>query len=279
MRLDEITPEMVNRAVEIYLQHAYSDDTLRQAHAVRYEADEDIERILATWEREGTSMRAYTLRLGCEHYPHMKLALWEAYRLEEFVFAVDRHDGFHFDNTGPGYEGWLGVKSKNFRARRAIEDAFYAAGLPTMRYLKEEQLTGSEIRRQFGGHEVLIVENDPDASAIMSAILQTAGFGSRIATSLSEVQGFLQDETARGHCGMALVDLLLADGSGLQVVKALREEPATKKIPILLTSAMNPGDVSVGEADGYLHKPYAAERLIETVEAALRRQMDPPGKK
>lgn len=275
MKLETITPAMVNRAVDIYLRHAYSDNNLRKAHAVHFDEDGDIETALASWERDDASMRAYTLRLGCEHYPHMKLALWEAYRQGEFVFAVDRHDGFDFDRDGPGFDSWVGVKSKNFRARAAIEEEFYEAGLPTMRRLKEEKLSESDILREFSGKEVLVVDNDIDACAIMSMILQAEGYGCRMAGSVAEVEEVLQDKSARDRCGMALVDLLLTDGSGIQVVRKLRMDPVTREIPIVFTSAMNPRDVSLGEVDGYLHKPYSADDLIETVKSALCIRFEP----
>lgn len=270
MKLDHITPAMVNQAVTIYLRHAYSDESLREAHTVRFEQD-DVEAILAEWEREDGKLRSYTLRLGCEHYPHMKLALWEAYEKNNFVFAVDRHDGFEFDNTDQGFENWLGVKSKNFKVKADIENAWYEAGLPTMRRMREEKLTQSDILREFSDYEVLLVDNDGDATAIMEVILSTDGYGCRKAGSIADVQAIMDDDEARSRCGLALVDLLLSDGSGIQVVRKLREMPGTKDIPIVLTSAMNPQDVSLDEVDGYLRKPYSADDLRAVVEDMIRR--------
>jgi len=274
LQLRQITPVLFNQAIEIYLEHAYDDRVLRESHAVHFDESLPIHDVLAALDREETRLASYSLRLGCQHYPHMKLALWEAYYHDEYIFAVDRHDGFDFSHTGPDYEGWLGIKSKNFRIKVVIEDAWYAAGIPTMRRIKEERLSQSDVLREFSGHTVLLVDNDADAGAVLQMILSGSGYGCVWAAGIKEARAILADPDRRSRCGMALVDLMLSDGSGVDVVKAIRACPDTQDIPVLLTSAMNGSDVVLADADGYLRKPYSGEDLLQTIANTLRRRYD-----
>jgi CheY-like chemotaxis protein len=262
----------VNKAIEIYLEHAYEDEVLRAAHGVRFDEAMPIGEVLDNFEREESKLPAFSYRLGSQHYPHMKLAIWEAYYEGEFIFAVDRHDGFDFDKTGPDYDSWLGIKSHNHQAKVAIEDAWYQEKIPTLRRLKEERMSQSDIMRAFSGHTVMLVDNDGDAGAIMEMILSNAGYGCRWMGSVAQSLELIKTGDIR--CGLAVIDLMLSDGSGLDVVKALRASAATQDIPILLTSAMNGSDVMMADIDGYLRKPFSAKALLDTVAQTIKRCYD-----
>ncbi len=266
---------MVNQAIRIYLEHAYDDPVLRESHAVNFAPSLSLREVLADFEKEpDTKLESYSLRLGCQHYPHMKLALWEAYFHDEYVFAVDRHDGFDFSQNTEDYDQWLGLRSKNFRVKAEIENAWYNAGIPTMRKVKEERLSQSDVLREFSGHSLLLVDNDEDAGAVLQMILSSEGYGATWAGSVEDVRKILDDPEQSARCGMALVDLLLNDGSGADVLKMIRACPQTQDIPVLLTSAMNSSDVIIADADGYLRKPYSAENLLKVIADTLRRRYD-----
>jgi len=273
MRLDRIDAAMLNEAVAIYLRLAYDNPADRERRAVRFDPGLPVAEALNRFEREGEGSAAYTLRLGSRQYPHMKLALWEAYFRDEFVFAVDRHDGVDLALPPADLEAWLSVKSDNYRTKAAIEEAWRTAGLPTLRGLKEERLSTTDVFRVFAGHTVLLVENDPDAAAIVELILRAEGYRVRRAASVREAREAIRHPDGE-HCGLALVDLLLADGTGREVVRALRATPATQDIPILLTSAMRDAEASVPEIDGCLRKPFEAGELLAAVALALRRHGD-----
>lgn len=274
MRIEDITPDLVNLAIEIYLQHAYETEALRAAHRVHFDPEMAMDALLEEFEREDANLRAYALRLGCQHYPHMKMALWEAYYRGEFVFGVDRHDGFDFEKTGADLEAWINIQGRNHETKLRIESAWYENGVPTLRRLKEKRLSMSDIMREFSGHSVLVVDNDHDAGAILEMILSSAGYGCIWVEGVRQAREVLADPEQRGRCGMALVDVMLSDGSGTEVVRTLRATPETRNIPVVLTSAMNGSDVYTANADAYLRKPYAAAKLLETVNAVLRRQYD-----
>jgi len=93
---------------------------------------------------------------------------------------------------------------------------------------------------------------------------------------LSAMQGRLGLELARENGpDLILLDLHLPDIPGDEVLRQLRQDPATRRIPVVMISA----DATHGQvkrllaagADDYLTKPLDVKRFLETVDAALRR--------
>lgn len=74
---------------------------------------------------------------------------------------------------------------------------------------------------------------------------------------------------------LLLVDVMLPDESGNEIVKKLRRNPATKKLPIIMVTAKTTDlDLVKGLEDGaddYIKKPFSVMELISRVKAILRR--------
>ena len=70
----------------------------------------------------------------------------------------------------------------------------------------------------------------------------------------------------------AIIDLVLPDGDGVEVCRALREWSA---MPIIVLSAVGEEDEKVraleAGADDYVTKPFGPRELVARLEAALRR--------
>ena len=76
---------------------------------------------------------------------------------------------------------------------------------------------------------------------------------------------------------MAILDIMLPDEDGLNVVKKLRTRGDTKKLPILMVTAKSTEldkvkGLDIG-ADDYLTKPFGVMELVSRVKALLRRTM------
>jgi len=74
---------------------------------------------------------------------------------------------------------------------------------------------------------------------------------------------------------VVLLDWMLEDLSGLEVCRRLRQDPATKNIPIIMLTARDEENdrlrgFEVG-ADDYVIKPFSPRELVARVQAALRR--------
>ena len=77
---------------------------------------------------------------------------------------------------------------------------------------------------------------------------------------------------------LLLLDIMLPEEDGISILKKLRAEPATRRLPIiLLTAKTTEFDKVTGldsGADDYITKPFGAMELISRINALLRRAYD-----
>jgi two-component system phosphate regulon response regulator PhoB len=121
------------------------------------------------------------------------------------------------------------------------------------------------------GIRVLVVDDEPDISALVAYHLAKAGY--RVATAATGAEAV---EAAAGQ-GPALVvlDLMLPDMSGFDVLERLRAAEGTREVAVLmLTARRDEADrirgLALG-ADDYLTKPFSPTELVLRVGAILRR--------
>ena len=121
---------------------------------------------------------------------------------------------------------------------------------------------------------IYAVEDDKNILEIEMFALKNSGY---------QVEGF---ECARDFYkkleekqpDLALLDIMLPDEDGLEIVAKLRRRPETKKLPIIMVTAKSTEidkvkGLDVG-ADDYLTKPFGVMELIARVKAVLRRTME-----
>lgn len=116
---------------------------------------------------------------------------------------------------------------------------------------------------------ILLVEDDDTNRKLVRIVL---GDGYRIseATSVGQALDLLQREKP----DLLLLDIRLGDGSGLDVIRAVRADTAFDQIPALAITAQAMKDdesrfLAAG-FDAYLSKPIDTRRLPETVERFIR---------
>lgn len=116
---------------------------------------------------------------------------------------------------------------------------------------------------------ILVVEDDLDTAAEISACLSGAGFNP--AHCLDGLVGV--EMALTGRFSAMTLDRMLPGCDGLAVVKAVRE--AGLDIPILMLSAIGDLDERVASlragGDDYLIKPFAPSELAARIEVLLRR--------
>jgi two-component system phosphate regulon response regulator PhoB len=141
----------------------------------------------------------------------------------------------------------------------------------------ESSQTGGEIPgvgSPRGGNtisSVLIVDPQPEARQAISACLEAAGHRTLLASSGEEAL-----RQARGETPDAVVtELVLPDLSGLGLCRALREDPALARMPILMltASAAEMDRVVAFEVgvDDFVAKPFHPRELGLRISAILRR--------
>jgi two-component system alkaline phosphatase synthesis response regulator PhoP len=120
-------------------------------------------------------------------------------------------------------------------------------------------------------HTILVVDDQPDIVAIARDYLDRAGF--RVLTA---GDGDAALRLARvEHPNLLVLDLMLPGMDGLDVTRALRRDPATADLPIImLTAKVEETDRLVGlelGADDYITKPFSPRELVARIRAVLRR--------
>jgi CheY-like chemotaxis protein len=118
---------------------------------------------------------------------------------------------------------------------------------------------------------ILIVEDDPDQLALADLRVSMAGYKVRVAAS---VNGFLQALVDEGAPDLLLLDVMLPDGDGFEVLAKMRRHQALGSLPIVMLTARNDAD-DIGRglvlgADGYVTKPYTKALLADVIARVLK---------
>jgi len=118
---------------------------------------------------------------------------------------------------------------------------------------------------------VLVVEDEPDQLALADLRMKMAGFVVRTADSAKALHDALAKHDAPD---VLLLDVLLPDGDGFDILASLRSHPAHALLPIvMLTVKDDPNDIRRGltlGADGYVTKPYSKRLLADTLRQVLK---------
>jgi CheY-like chemotaxis protein len=120
---------------------------------------------------------------------------------------------------------------------------------------------------------ILAVDDEEDFLELTEMFLIGDGFRVSKARSPSEALWV----AARNPPDLALLDLLLPNGNGIQILRALRAEPETEDIPIFACTAADIDDVDgvlrVG-FDGHFPKPVNWPRLRQVIRTLFRSQIE-----
>ena len=115
---------------------------------------------------------------------------------------------------------------------------------------------------------VLVCDDEPQILRALRVVLREAGYQVVPAATAGEAL----DLAAVQPPDAAIVDLVLPDGSGIDVCRSLRE---WSSMPILVLSAVGDEDDKVraleAGADDYVVKPFAPRELVARLQAVLRR--------
>jgi DNA-binding response OmpR family regulator len=98
------------------------------------------------------------------------------------------------------------------------------------------------------------------------AVLEQRGYQIAIASNLLEFQAQLD----RFQPEIILTDLMMPDISGKDIVRVLKQDFHTEKIPIILFSSKPDAELSViaeqAGADGFLSKSHGIDRLCDIID-------------
>ncbi len=117
--------------------------------------------------------------------------------------------------------------------------------------------------------QIMVVDDDQDTVAILARHLQREGFVPIEANSGAQCLKLVQEN----EVDVILLDLMMPDMDGFQVVRELRANPVTAEIPVIMITARDDLDaraegMRLGVSD-FLAKPVFRRQLATRVRAQL----------
>jgi two-component system, cell cycle response regulator len=117
--------------------------------------------------------------------------------------------------------------------------------------------------------QIMVVDDDPDTVSILARHLQREGFAAIEALSGVDCLRLVRE----GRIDVILLDLMMPEMDGFQVCRALKENPETAEIPIIMITARDDLDaraegMRLGVSD-FLAKPVFRRQLANRIRAQL----------
>ncbi|MDD7436667.1 MAG: response regulator transcription factor [Lachnospiraceae bacterium] len=118
---------------------------------------------------------------------------------------------------------------------------------------------------------IYIVEDDKNISEIESYALKNSGHTVDTFENAKTFWSRVQDRKP----DLVLLDVMLPDSDGIEVLKKMRRNPDTRRVPVIMVTAKSSEIDKVkgldNGADDYITKPFGIMELISRVKAILRR--------
>ena len=119
--------------------------------------------------------------------------------------------------------------------------------------------------------KILVVEDNPDILELVAYHLEAQGY--EVVRAMTGENGLAQ--AGKTAPDLVILDVMLPGINGLDVCRKLKQQEATRSIPVLLLTAKSEdADIISGlelGADDYITKPFSPKVLVARVRAVLRR--------
>ncbi len=119
--------------------------------------------------------------------------------------------------------------------------------------------------------KILIVDDEPAVREMIGFALTRAGFQFVEAGDTEQARAQLTVE----RLDLILLDWMLPGQSGLEFIRYLQREPATRELPVIMLTARSEESNKIlgleAGADDYVTKPFSPQELLARVKAVLRR--------
>ncbi len=111
--------------------------------------------------------------------------------------------------------------------------------------------------------KILIVDDEPDILEFLQVILEEEGYS----VLTSQKAEYLEQLHNGGLPDLILLDVLLSGKDGREIVKYLKQQEETKRIPVIMFSAHPTAELTAREAgaEDFVAKPFEIDDLLEKV--------------
>jgi DNA-binding response OmpR family regulator len=118
----------------------------------------------------------------------------------------------------------------------------------------------------------LVIDDSPEAAGLIRDVLAADGYHVLLAHSGPDGIALAQ----RARPDVITLDIMMPDMNGWRVLEALRSDPATEAIPVVIVSVVENRPVGLTvSADGHLTKPIDRAHLLEVVHGLAQRAAAP----
>ncbi len=118
---------------------------------------------------------------------------------------------------------------------------------------------------------ILIVEDESGIRELIKDALVDSGFDVTMARNAQAAQASVNEQRP----DLAIVDWMMPQISGIELVRQLRKNSVTQALPIIMLTARSTEDDTIrgleAGADDYITKPFSTRELVTRVKAMLRR--------
>ncbi|MCX8059241.1 MAG: response regulator [Spirochaetes bacterium] len=277
MLFEEISCELIKKAISIYIEIAYNNKEINNPEVKKKVKDifesNDKNAILSFFKLEIiNNCPSYKLQIGSTNYPFMKLVIEKFFSTDHYGFYVDRHSEFlATDSNSPTFNKELAIKEETKELKLKIESEFEKNGIPTYRLLIKNYIKNSQnnIQNKLSqlNRTILLVEDDIDINEMHALELKLLGYNvDQVYDGYSAIKNI-----ENKYYDLVLLDLMMAGISGQEVIKLLNKE-----VDIIVLSALNDEYtknkcLKLGAKD-YLVKPIPKKILAEKLELFFKKK-------
>lgn len=119
--------------------------------------------------------------------------------------------------------------------------------------------------------KLLLIDDDPLIVRMYERVFGFAGID--VVTSLLPAEGLAQVATVKPN--LILLDIMMPDMDGLEVLRRLKSDDATKTIPVIMLTNLSDEvrakeAMKLGALDVMIKSDYSPKQVVEKVKAALK---------
>lgn len=124
----------------------------------------------------------------------------------------------------------------------------------------------------------IVVDDEPMLAKFIQSYLTLEGFRVRLASNRAEIVTEFRKPPVPD---LILLDVMLPDADGFDILLRLRQHPALKDVPVIMLTGKATREAVLkglaGGADGYVTKPFEVDALMHVVRTVLGLPAEPAG--